>query len=283
MASFTNYATLTYNGNTTVSNTVTGELTEVITASKTAAATDYSPSGSVTYTVSLINSGTADLTGLTVTDDLGGYTFDGGTVYPLSYADGSILYFIDGVLQPAPAVTAGPPMVISGISVPAGGSTMLVYETNVTSFAPLAAGGSVTNTATVSGDGISAPITASETVSVEEAPSLSILKSISPETVTENSVLTYTFEIENTGNTEAAVADNVVLSDTFNPVLSDITVTLDGSVQRVGVNYTYDEPTGVFATVAGQIIVPAATYSQGEDGSWTVTPGTVTIVVSGTV
>ena len=80
----------------------------------------------------------------------------------------------------------------------------------------------------------------------------------------ENSVLTYTFEIENTGNTEAAVADNVVLSDTFNPVLSDITVTLDGSVQRVGVNYTYDEPTGVFATVAGQIIVPAVAQS-GDD------------------
>lgn len=38
MATFTNQATLTYNGGTVNSNIVTGELVQVLTASKTAAA-----------------------------------------------------------------------------------------------------------------------------------------------------------------------------------------------------------------------------------------------------
>lgn len=36
MASFTNFATLSYNGGTTNSNTVTGELLEALTVTKTA-------------------------------------------------------------------------------------------------------------------------------------------------------------------------------------------------------------------------------------------------------
>ena len=42
MASFTNVATLSYNGNLISSNTVTGELQEALSASKTAALT-YTP------------------------------------------------------------------------------------------------------------------------------------------------------------------------------------------------------------------------------------------------
>ena len=41
MATFTNQATLTYNGDTVNSNIVTGELVQVLTASKTAAAESY--------------------------------------------------------------------------------------------------------------------------------------------------------------------------------------------------------------------------------------------------
>ena len=41
MATFTNQATLTYNGGTVNSNIVTGELVQVLTASKTAAAESY--------------------------------------------------------------------------------------------------------------------------------------------------------------------------------------------------------------------------------------------------
>lgn len=138
MATFTNQATLTYNGGTASSNITTGELLEVLTATKTAVVPTYRSGRPITYLITLVNAGTADLTGLTVADDLGGYTFNGATVYPLSYTAGSVRYYRNGVLQAAPAVTAGPPLTITGITVPAGGSTVIAYEAEPTAFAPWA-------------------------------------------------------------------------------------------------------------------------------------------------
>ena len=76
------------------------------------------------YAVSIVNTGVTDLTDVTVEDDLGGYDFGGATVYPLAYVDGSVLYYVGGVLQTAPAVEAGPPLVFSGIEVPAGANAL---------------------------------------------------------------------------------------------------------------------------------------------------------------
>ena len=76
MATFTNQATLTYNGGTASSNITTGELLEVLTATKTAVVPTYRSGRPITYLITLVNAGTADLTGLTVADDLGGYTFN---------------------------------------------------------------------------------------------------------------------------------------------------------------------------------------------------------------
>ena len=198
MATFTNQATLTYNGQTTTSNVTVGELTETLTAAKTAVVPTYGTDGRVTYILSLVNSGTAPLTGLTITDDLGGYAFNAGTVYPLSYTAGSVRYYQNGVLQAAPAVTAGPPLTFTGITVPAGGNAVIAYEAVPTAFAPPTAEGTVTNSASVTGAGLTNPVTATETVAPEAAPALTINKSLSPTTVTENSRLTYTFTIQNT-------------------------------------------------------------------------------------
>ena len=180
MATFTNQATLTYNGQTTTSNVTVGELVETLTAAKTAVVPTYDPDGRVTYVISLVNSGAAPLTGLTVTDDLGGYTFNGATVYPLSYTAGSVRYYQNGVLQTAPTVTAGPPLVFTGITVPAGGNAVIAYEAAPTAAAPRGAEGLVTNTATATGAGLVNPVTATETVSPTAAPRLSISKSLSP-------------------------------------------------------------------------------------------------------
>ena len=113
MATFTNQATLTYSGGTTSSNITTGELLEVLTASKTAVVPTYRSGRPITYLITLVNSGAAALNGLTVTDDLGGYAFNGGTVYPLTYTAGSVRYYQNGVLQTAPAATAGPPLTVT--------------------------------------------------------------------------------------------------------------------------------------------------------------------------
>lgn len=284
MARFTNFATLSYSGGTTDSNTVTGEFLEALTMSKTAVMNDYTAKDTVTYVISIVNSGTTAITGLTLADDLGGYLLNTETIYPLNYVDGSLRYYINGVLQSAaPTVTAGPPMTITGFSIPASGNALLIYEASLTNYAPLGLEASITNTATLTGGGLAAPLTASETINMEPRADLNISKAICPAAVTENGQLTYTFVIENTGSLAATADDQVVLTDTFNPILNDISVTFNGTAWTEGVHYTYDTTTGVFATVAGQITVPAAAYTQNTNGTWTTTPGTSTLVISGTV
>ena len=284
MAIFSNQATLTYNGSSTNSNIAYGEILDVLAATKTAIEGSYTPGQLVTYAVTLRNTGTAPLTGLIVTDDLGGYLFNGTTVYPLTYEAGSAALFANGVPQAAPAVAAGPPLVFSGITVPAGGDVVLVYQARANAYANPTAEGSIINTVTVTGDGLSAPVTATETVTAATAPDLTISKSITPAQVVDNERVTYTFVIQNSGNQPVVATDNAAITDTFNPILTALAVTFDGTAWTQGVQYNYSEATGVFATVPGQILVPAATYTQDPvTGAYTVTPGIATLTVTGTI
>ena len=284
MAIFTNQATLTYNGSSTNSNIAYGEILDVLVATKTAVEGSYAPGQIVTYVVTLRNTGNASLTGLVVTDNLGGYDFNGATVYPLTYEDGSVALFTNGVPQAAPTVTAGPPLVFSNITVPAGGDTVIVYQAQANAFANPTVGGSIDNTVTVTGDGLSAPITATETVVANAAPLLTISKSITPSQVVDNDRVTYTFVIQNSGNQAVVATDDAAITDTFDPILTALTVTFDGVAWTQGVQYNYNEATGLFATVPGQILVPAATYTQDPvTGAYTATPGIATLVVIGTI
>ena len=283
MAVFTNQAQLSYNDSIKNSNIAVGEILEVLSATKTAVREEYGQNDSVTYVVSLVNSGTTALNGLTLTDNLGEYPFGAGTLVPLTYIPGTIRYYINGTLQMAPAVAAGPPLVISGINLPAGGNGILVYEAEVNQYAPLDATGSITNTAVVSGAGIT-PVTVQETVTTEDGPNLTITKSICPVPVTENGTLTYTFVIQHTGNTAAVATDNVAVTDLFDPILTNLSVSFNGATWTEGMQYNYDETTGLFSTVPGQITVPAATFTQDPTtGVWVINPGVSTLVVAGTV
>ena len=276
MATFTNQATLSYNGGSTNSNIITGEIIEVLTVSKTAVVDTYRTPDKITYVISLINSGTTTLTGLSLTDNLGAYAVGNTTVYPLTYIPDSIRYYTNGTLVAAPAVGAAAPLTLTGISVPAGGNATIIYETTTNEFTPRGNEDSVTNTVTVTGAGLTNAVTA--------APDLAITKSVSPSIVAENGQITYTFLIENYGNTEASAGDNVIITDTFNPILNGITVTYNGKAWTAPDNYTYNEATGEFATVAGQITVPAATFTQNTaTGVITTTPGTATVTVTGTI
>lgn len=284
MAQFTNQAQLSYNNTTVNSNVVVGEILEVVSAAKTAVVNTYSADGTVTYVISIVNSGNTSISNLTVTDDLGAYAQGTETRVPLSYIDGSIRLFVNGVLQAAPSVTADPALTVGGLALPANSDLLLIYTAQVNEFAPLGVDGSIVNTAIVTGNGIPTPITVTETVTPVQAVQLRITKSIEPVPVSENGILTYRFVIENFGNVDATAEDNVALSDLFDPVLSDITVSLDGTTWTEGVQYNYNEATGQLNTVPGQITVPAATYTQDiATGIWSVTPGVVVLTVSGTV
>jgi uncharacterized repeat protein (TIGR01451 family) len=286
MATFFNQATLSYNGGSISSNITSGEIIEVLSATKTAVVDEYVQGDEITYVINIVNAGSTPFTNLTLTDNLGSYDFGTPaiTLYPLDYVDGSVKYFADGVLQPTPPVTAGPPLQISGITVPANGVATVAYTVSANEFAPPDEAGIITNVATVDGGGLTTPITATETVSASVSPEFSITKSVSPTTVAENDQVTYTFVIENTGNTAAIATDNVTVTDVFDPSLANITVTYNGAPWSEGTDYTYNEATGLFATVAGKITVPAATFTQDPiTGAYATAPGIATVTVTGTI
>ena len=203
MARFTNQAQLRYGDSVANSNIAVGEILEVLSATKTAVRKVYAQDDTVTYLISVVNSGSVPLNGLTLEDDLGMYAFATTTLTPLSYVADTINYYVNGVLQPKPTVAAGAPLTVSGLYIPAGGNALLVYETKPTEYAPMAEESEITNTATISGGGIT-PVNVKESIQALSEPVLTITKSVSPVPVTENGTLTYTFLVQNNGNTAAA-------------------------------------------------------------------------------
>ena len=281
LAAFTNQARLTYAGGAVSSNRVSGEITEVLTLAHACVSGTYEPGGRLAWAVSIRNAGDADITDLTVTADLGAVTYGAETLYPLSWRQGSLLCLVDGAVTPLPVGKAGPPLTITGVEVPAGGSTVLVYETDVTEAAPLGDGAQIVNTVSLTGSCVAAPLTAAATAEMDDAPILSIVKALEPAVITGCGQVTYTFTLENAGGAAGEEAA-IVVSDVFTPTLAGLTATLDGQVLTAD-DYAYDEAAGVFATTAGRITVPAATYRQEEDGTWTVVPGVATLTVTGVI
>ncbi len=285
MAAFYNQASLTYNGNVTNSNITTGEILEVLSITKSPVTDTYTAGNDVVFLINITNTGTAAINGLTLTDDLGEYTFgeEDATAVPLTYMEGTASLFVNGIKQADPAVVSASPLTITGINVPAGGNAAVIYAAEPNQFAPLGENASITNTASVSGARATA-VTASSTITADTSVSLAISKSLSPAVVSENGTLTYTFIIQNSGAVPVTVSDDVIFADTFDPVLSQLAATFNGAAWTAGTNYTYDETTGVFTSLPGQITVPAAEVSQDTaTGIWSIQPGVSTIVITGNI
>lgn len=281
MPTFTNQATLSYNNITVNSNIVSGEIAESLLVEKTALSDTYGLKDKITYAVSIRNTSNSSYT-YSISDDLGAYTFNGLNLVPLAYVEGSIQLFINGVLQPAPIVSTGAPLEAGNIVIPAGGNAVILYTVETNEFTPYELGNSVINTVDVDTDGPCSG-SAQATVTPAEEPSLTISKSLSPCQLDNcTQPLSYTFTISNFGPVAATAADNAVITDTFDPPLNITSVIFNGEEWTEGVNYTYDEETGEFATIPGEITVPAATYSQDPDtGEWIAAPGVSTLVVNG--
>lgn len=286
MATFYNQASLSFGGNVVNSNTTEAELLSGLTLTKTAISTSYSAGSGIVYAITLTNAGSTAYNGITVTDNLGEYTLAGGTatVVPLTYVQDSISYYQNGILQPTPTVSTTDGLAISGIDLPANSTATFIYETTANEFAPIADGGTITNTASVNGGAGIGELTASATVTAVAEPRLTIAKAVCPQVVTDNGQLTYTIIVQNSGNLPIVATDSVIINDVFNPILSDIEVTLNGATLTEGTGYTYNEASGEFATTDGTITVPVATYTQDPTtGVITTTPGVAVLTVTGTV
>ena len=211
MASFFNQATLVFGGRRSNSNVTQSEIVDTLSLTKTAISENYSENGTVTYTISIVNAGASDAVGLNLTDNLGAYELGDTLLYPLDYVDGSVRYFIDGVLQAAPAVTAGPPLTITGLNVPAGSNALIIYEARTNEFAPLASGSSISNEVSSAGE-FCATLTDTATVPVREEAIPVITKFTCGETVVCGGEISYTFVLQNLGNITLNLSRNLLLS-----------------------------------------------------------------------
>lgn len=281
MAIITNQANLTYTyGATTASvtsNVAETEWNAALSAEKQALENAYREGSALTYLIALKNTGAAAVENLTITDNLGAYTPAGAAapVVPLTFTGNASLY-VNGTFSEA----LTPTPTENGIrftvpSIPAGADALLLYQATVNGFAPLSAGSEITNTAAI---GDAEPLTVSATVPVAEYADVSIEKEMTPNPITDGAQMTVTFTIENRGNTEAT---DLVLTDEFPLSLSDPAVAVNGAPVT---DFTFENdlftlPSGTQTTLS----VPAATFTQDETGAVSVTPGVLTIVLTGTV
>ncbi len=281
----TNQANIAFNyGNvagSATSNIATTTLLDPLAAEKRSVGTTYRAGERITYTVSAINNGNTTLQNVTVTDNLGAYTVGTETYIPLTYAGDAGLY-VNGAYASALEGTVGADGVIFVIPTLAPGTNaLIVYTADVNSFAPLADGSTIINTASITAQGVTTPVTATNTITVEDYANITITKEMSPDPVSDGDVLTYTFTIRNFGNTPAT---DVVLTDNFAPAPTAITVTVGGEIVPA-TSYTYENGLLTLPTGDGfSMTVPAATVTQDPvTGEVAVTPGVLVITVSGTI
>ena len=283
MATIINQANLTYTYGTTtasvLSNPAVTERTEAIALEKRALETAYRAGSELTYLIAVRNGGASTITDLAVTDNLGAFVPAGatGAIVPLTYTGPAALY-IDGVYSAVltPAVGEGG-VTFTIPSLPAGSNALIVFQAQVNGYAPLDEGSEITNTASIQ-SGTGDPLTASASVPVDAYADVSIEKEMSPNPVEAGGQLTVTFTIENRGNVEAT---DLVLTDDFPVTLSGVAVTVNGASVT---DFTFENNS---LTLPGSamttLTVPAATFETCADGSVTVTPGTLTVTVTGTV
>lgn len=285
MAFFYNQANLSFSGRITSSNITEGEIITRVTLTKTAVTTDYGVGDNIVYAINLINADDIDKVGITLIDNLGAFNPTGNLeVIPLDYVNDSILYYQNGVLQPAPTVEANPSLVISGITIPAGGNVTVLYEARANEYAPRGINASIINVVNAEGEGLCDVLNDSAEVPTRNEALLTIAKAVSPETLTCGGEVTYTFIIQNHGNLPVVATDDAIITDVFNPILNNITVRVNDEVIEEGVGYSYNEETGEFATIGGALPVPEATFIRDpETGIITTTPGVTILTVTGTI
>ena len=282
----TNQANIAFNyGNvagSATSNIATTTLLDPLAVEKTSVDTTYRADDRLTYVLSVQNNGSTTVTGIQLVDDLGTFTLPNGTsVTPLTYGNTAALYINGVYVSPITGTETLNSVTFTIPSLAPGANALIVYQVLLNEYSPLSVGSTIENTVTVTAPSMGAPLTDTNTITVENYADVSIQKDMSPDPVSDGDLLTYTFTIINMGNTPAT---GVILTDAFNPAPSNITVTV-GGLPVPATDYTYESglltlPTGT----SYEITVPAATVTENtETGVVTVAPGTLLITVEGTL
>ncbi len=287
-----NSARLTYNYGTVTGATVNSNLANTtlqgpLTITKSTLRGGYEPESEITNIITLYNSSAAAIPNVTVTDNLGTFTPTGvaAPITPQTYIGPAKLYInsVDVTNQLTVSSDETNQVQFELASLPGNSYALIVYQTQVNEFAPLGVeDGEIVSVVTAEADGICESSTATDTLPVIEAPSLEFTKDMSPDPVICGELLTYTMTLYNYGNVPATF---VQMTDTFNPAPELVSIAYNGTVLTGG--YTYDDGTGLLtvpSTPTADNVVPAATYVRNPaTGVVSITPGTLTIVVTGRV
>ena len=271
MAIITNSASLTFNNERTASsNEVDTEVRESqsVAIVKDALLTNYVPGEPVGYVITVTNTGTGNLTDITVSDNLGSET----TAKLLSYVDKSIVARQGATaLSPSVTRTTPPPhilttpadsLVISNLGTLAAGQSITI----ALSLLPSAAqANEITNTATVTATTpLATTVTASDTATITPAQQeLVTLLKAAPSTVASGGVLPYTLIAQNEGT---VAAENIVFTDTLPTgyTVTGIELTVNGQPTII---YTADQWTQVGNTLtfptgtAEPVTIPAGSFA----------------------
>ena len=282
-----NFATVRYTSGgiteTKVSNIAEISVESAIGFTKTSLGNTYTDNSVLTYILTITNSSGSAITGSTITDNLGTYVFGTTELTPLVYVEPAVLLIngqdISAQLHVDSSVQGS--LIFTIPTIPAGATANIIYKAQVNDFAPLALNSTITNTSTFESNSECADTSASATVSVANTANIQIIKQMCPNPVVCGDTITYTIRIYNYGNT---AAENVVLTDDFNPAPANITVSRDG-VLLVGTDYTYTDGTLTVPSVSGtSVTVPPATFTQDPTtGLITITPSVVEYTITGTI
>ncbi len=284
MATIENFATVSYTSGgvaqSRTSNLAQIELDSSLSFTKETLGTTYTVGTPITYILTLTNDSTSAITGITVTDDLGAFTLDTAELTLLNFTEPALLLISGQDNNASLTVEASETGVTFSFPTLAAGATAnIIYNATPNEFASPAQGSFITNTAELESNSECASGTATATVTAAEVAEIEVVKSMSPNPVVCGEEVTYTIRILNYGNIDA---EDVVLTDTFNPAPTDITVYRNG-VELIGTGYTYINGT-LTVPARGGDTVPAATFTRDADtGVVTTTPGVVEYVITGTI
>ena len=262
---------------TALSNIATASLAQPLRVDKSSLESVYRAGDELTYILTVTNGGTTALTNVTLQDTLGTFTAGTEQITPLAFVPDALL-FIDGANNGVitPAITDNS-ITFTIPSLPGQSSALIVYKVTPTGFAPLAEDAQITNTVTASADGIAESVTDSLTVTADSYADVNIFKSMT----TDGDTITYTFDITNSGN---APAEDIVLTDAFDPAPASITVSVNGTVFPA-TDYTYTGGVLTLPNTTGDALTlpPATITTDPVTGEVTLTPSSLTITVVGTL
>ena len=251
-----NAATLTYNSgestNSAASNVVSTNLLDSysLSATKYTANDSFRPSENITYLVTVTNTGTQPLYAVQVTDDLG------GAGVPLSFVQGSALVLDGSSVTAVVPVSVSPLTIVLPDVLQSAESVTVLYVAQVSALLS-ADTETITNTVqTLAHEGsATGPVVdaqpTSVTITAEDFAQIEITKLVDKTVVASGDTLTYTFNIENSGNIEAT---NVVITDTL-PAEFTITSVMS---ETNGVVTVYDA-TDYTVSADNTIVLPVGT------------------------